>query len=53
MKLLGQGRLRGRVDECLQFMLGLDSVDCFTVGCESRAELADLMKRIPAAGMRG
>lgn len=53
MKLLGQGRLRGRVEECLQFVLGLDCVDCFTVGCESRAELADLVQRIPAAGARG
>jgi len=53
MKVLGQGRLRGRVDECLQFVLGLDCVDCFTVGCESRAELADLVKRVPAASARG
>jgi hypothetical protein len=24
-------------------------VDCFTIGAESRAELSDLIKRIPAA----
>lgn len=53
MKILGQGRLSRRADECLQFALGLDCVDCFTLGCESRAELEDLLKRIPAASVRG
>ncbi len=53
MKILGQGRLDRRADECLQFVLGLDAVDCFTIGCESRAELDDLLKRIPAASVRG
>ena len=46
MKILGVGRLRSRVDEALQYALSLDSVDCFTIGSESRAELADLLKRI-------
>ena len=53
MKILGQGRLRNRVDECLGFALGLDLVDAFTLGIESRAELEDLVRRIPAASARG
>lgn len=53
MKILGQGRLSRRVDECLQSVLGLDCVDCFTLGVESRAELEDLLARIPAASVRG
>jgi aryl-alcohol dehydrogenase-like predicted oxidoreductase len=53
MKILGAGRLRNRVDECLQFALSLDCVDCFTIGSENREEMADLVKRIPAASARG
>lgn len=53
MKILGAGQLRNRVDECLQFALSLDCVDCFTIGSENREQLADLVKRIPAASARG
>ena len=53
MKILGAGRLRTKADECLQFALSLDCVDCFTIGSESRAEMLDLVKRIPAASVRG
>jgi len=53
MKILGAGRLRDRADECLQFALSLDCVDCFTIGAESRNELADLHRKIPAASVRG
>ena len=49
MKILGNGVLRDRVDECLKFVLGLDCVDCFTIGCESQSQLADLLTRISAA----
>jgi aryl-alcohol dehydrogenase-like predicted oxidoreductase len=52
MKILGAGRLRGRVDECLQYALSLDCVDCFTIGAESRAEMEDLVRKIPAASTR-
>ena len=52
MKILGAGKLRGRADECLQFALSLDCVDCFTIGSESRAEMEDLVKKIPAASVR-
>lgn len=53
MKILGAGRLRNRADECLQYALSLDCVDCFTIGSESRAEFEDLAKKIPAASVRG
>jgi len=53
MKVFGAGKLRDRTDECLQFALALDCVDCFTIGSESRAELADVVKKIPAASVRG
>lgn len=50
MKILGEGDLRSRVDEALRYALGEDVLDCFTIGVESRSELADLIKRIAAAG---
>ncbi len=53
MKILGAGRLRNKADECLQFALGQDVVDCFTIGSESIAEMQDLVKKIPAASTRG
>jgi aryl-alcohol dehydrogenase-like predicted oxidoreductase len=53
MKILGAGTLRGKADECLQFALAQNCVDCFTIGSESRAELEDLVRKIPAASMRG
>jgi hypothetical protein len=53
MKILGAGRLRDRADECLQYALALDCVDCFTIGAESMTEFTDLTRRIPAASVRG
>ncbi len=53
MKILGAGRLRGKVDESLQYALSLDCVDCFTIGAESRTEMEDLVRKIPAASVRG
>ena len=55
MKILGQGGLRGKVDQALQFSLAQQpqAVDCFTIGSESRAEMEDLLKKIPAASTRG
>lgn len=49
MKILGEGALRDRVPEALQFAMRLDCIDCFTIGAESRQELADLIQRIPEA----
>jgi predicted aldo/keto reductase-like oxidoreductase len=53
MKILGAGKLRSRVDEALQFALHQDVLDCFTIGAESRAEMEDLLRKIPAASVRG
>jgi aryl-alcohol dehydrogenase-like predicted oxidoreductase len=49
MKVLGAGRLRSRVDECLRYVLSLDCVDVMTIGAQNQAEMADLIERIPAA----
>jgi 1-deoxyxylulose-5-phosphate synthase len=53
MKIFGAGKLRNKTEECLQFALSLDCVDCFTIGAESRDEQADILKKIPAASVRG
>ena len=53
MKIFGAGRLRGQVDECLQYTLAQDFVDTFTIGQENAKEMNDLVKRIPAASVRG
>jgi aryl-alcohol dehydrogenase-like predicted oxidoreductase len=53
MKILGAGQLRNRVDDALQYALAADVLDGFTIGAESQAELADLLKRIPQASVRG
>lgn len=53
MKILGQGDLRGRVDEALQYALAQDVLDCFTIGATSRAELRSLLEKIPTASVRG
>ena len=34
MKILGAGKLRDKADECLQFALALDCLDCMTIGSE-------------------
>lgn len=52
MKIFGGGPLRYQVDECLQYALGLDFIDAFTIGQESRNEMQDLLKRIPAASAK-
>lgn len=53
MKVFGAGRLVHKADESLQYVLNQGSVDAFTIGQESRAEMRDLLKRIPAASVRG
>jgi len=45
--------LRRNVDEALQFALAQDVLDCFTIGSENRAEMEDLLRKIPAASVRG
>src|SRR5467141_3973796 len=49
MKILGQGELRHRQDEALNFALGLNFLDAFTIGAESPSEQEDLVRRIAAA----
>ena len=49
MKILGQGDLRGRLDDALRYALSLDVLDAFTIGAESKSEQVDLMRRIAAA----
>jgi aryl-alcohol dehydrogenase-like predicted oxidoreductase len=53
MKILGQGGLRTKAAEALQFALAQDCLDCFTIGSENRAEMDDLVKKIPDASVRG
>jgi predicted aldo/keto reductase-like oxidoreductase len=53
MKILGGGSLADRIDQCLQFALAQEYVDCFTIGTESQDEFRDLIQRIPAASVRG
>jgi aryl-alcohol dehydrogenase-like predicted oxidoreductase len=51
MKIFGGGRLTFKPDECLRYALGLDFVDAFTIGQESKDQMFDLIKRIPAASV--
>jgi 1-deoxyxylulose-5-phosphate synthase len=53
MKILGAGKLRSTPDEALQYALAQQVVDCFTIGAEGRGEMEDLLRRIPAASVRG
>ena len=53
MKILGAGKLRDRADESIQYALSTGIVDCFTIGSENVAEFQDLVKKIPAASLRG
>src|SRR5213082_593078 len=48
MKILGQGDLRNRQDEAVEFALSLQLLDAFTIGAESKAEQEDLIRRIGA-----
>jgi aryl-alcohol dehydrogenase-like predicted oxidoreductase len=53
MKILGAGQLRDRIDDALQHALASPVLDCFTIGAETRAQLEDLLVRIPKASVRG
>jgi len=52
MKVLGAGKLADKKDEALQFHLGTEFIDCFTIGMESIDHFKDLQKRIPEASVR-
>lgn len=51
MKIFGAGKLTDKVDDCLQYALKQEYMDCFTIGVESMEQLMDLKKRIPVASM--
>lgn len=53
MKILGAGQLVKQADECFQWALAQESVDCFTLGMKNAAEFQRTMKQIPAASVRG
>ena len=48
MKILGRGAMRRRQDEALKYALSLGLLDAFTIGCESKSEQQDLIRRISA-----
>ena len=49
MKILGQGKLRNRVDDALRYALSLGILDAFTIGAENKSEQEDLIRRIATA----
>jgi 1-deoxyxylulose-5-phosphate synthase len=49
MKILGQGDLRGRVDDAIRYALSLGVLDAFTIGAENKEEQEDLIRRVAAA----
>jgi len=51
MKILGQGDLRTRQDEALEYALSLGILDAFTIGAENAAEQDDLIRRIAAVNV--
>ena len=53
MKVLGAGELVSKADECFQWQLAQDCVDCFTLGMKTPAEVLSTLKQIPAASTRG
>ena len=48
MKILGQGDMRTRQDEALNYALSLGILDAFTIGAENANEQSDLIRRIAA-----
>ena len=52
MKILGAGALAHRSDECFQWALAQDCVDCFTLGMRNPDEFNRTIKQLPAASMR-
>jgi len=46
MKVLGEGQLKDRADEAIQFALNKRPAHCFTIGCESKEEVKANIDRI-------
>lgn len=53
MKVLGAGQLSAHADECFQWNLAQDCVDCFTLGMDSVGQFTDSVRQIRAASVRG
>ena len=53
MKIIGAGKLTTKIDESLQYVMGQSSVDCFSIGMTSTYQFNDIVRRIPAASVRG
>ena len=49
MKILGEGRLGNDLDRALTHAVGLDSIDAFTIGFTSNAQLDQVMQKIAIA----
>jgi predicted aldo/keto reductase-like oxidoreductase len=52
MKVLGAGELTDKADECFQWVMAQDCVDCFTLGMRNAAEFGRTIKQLPAASVR-
>lgn len=50
MKILGNGSLAGRMDECLKYTLAQDYIDCFTIGFENLGQFKEAVAKIKKAG---
>jgi aryl-alcohol dehydrogenase-like predicted oxidoreductase len=48
MKILGEGQLANRLDECIKHAVNLDAIDCFTIGFTSQAQLDEVIQKIAA-----
>ncbi len=46
MKILGDGNLVNKMDECIQFALTRDYMDSFTIGFENIDQLKEIIKKI-------
>lgn len=53
MKIFGAGQLTNRIDECLQYTVSSDFIDCFTIGITGYSQLKDIERRLPLASVRG
>jgi len=50
MKILGNGSLVGKMEECLRFALSQDYLDCFTIGFESLSQFKEAAAMIGKVG---
>lgn len=53
MKILGAGPLAREKAACLRFVLGLECVDCFSIGFESRGQLDEIAALIAGESAAG